>query len=290
MTAAILPMEVLTSSSDGGALVFHPSYRPTAKMLRQLKAIEQTTGFLRAVSLRPDWIKEVKSRTLVQEALASLQIEGNSLTLEEAFALARELPPRELRDAEREFCNYLRAFDAIDGLRGVRDAALSKGDLRNLHGLLVNGVRGGRRSAGEFRREDVKVGDVADGKVHVHHHPPSWFEVEARVDDLFAWIEASKAHGKGDDDPWIHPVILAGIAQHRLVWIHPFVDGNGRTARMLTTLLLSQRGYDFKYCSSSRPTTTRCAMTTTARCATRMRRATTRSGSPISWAGSRIRW
>jgi Fic family protein len=42
-------------------------------------------------------------------------------------------------------------------------------------------------------------------------------------------------------------VILAGIAQHRLVWIHPFVDGNGRTARMLTTLLLSQRGYDFKY-------------------------------------------
>ncbi|MGH7289286.1 MAG: Fic family protein [Myxococcota bacterium] len=247
MAVAILPMEVLTSSSDGGALAFHPSYRLTAKMLRQLKAIEQTTGFLRAVSLRPDWIKEVKSRTLVQEALASLQIEGNSLTLEEAFALARELPPRELRDAEREFCNYLRAFDAIDGLRGARDAALSKGDLRNLHGLLVDGVRGGRRGAGEFRREDVKVGDVADGKVHVHHHPPSWFEVEARVDDLFAWIEASKAHGKGDDDPWIHPVILAGIAQHRLVWIHPFVDGNGRTARMLTTLLLSQRGYDFKY-------------------------------------------
>jgi Fic family protein len=83
--------------------------------------------------------------------------------------------------------------------------------------------------------------------VHVHHHPPSWLEVEARVDDLFAWIEASKVHGTGDDDPWIHPVILAGIAQHRLVWIHPFVDGNGRTARMLTTLLLSQRGYDFKY-------------------------------------------
>jgi len=40
---------------------------------------------------------------------------------------------------------------------------------------------------------------------------------------------------------------VAGIAQHRLVWIHPFLDGNGRTARMMTTLLLFQRGYDFKY-------------------------------------------
>ena len=46
---------------------------------------------------------------------------------------------------------------------------------------------------------------------------------------------------------WIHPVILAGIAQHRLVWIHPFMDGNGRSARMFTTMLLYQRKYDFKY-------------------------------------------
>jgi Fic family protein len=140
-------------------LAFH-QHRLTAKMLRQLKAIEQTTGFLRAVSLRPDWMAQVKSRSLVQEALASLQIEGNSLTLEEAFTLARELPPRELRNAEREFCNYLRAFDAIDGLRGVREATLSKGDLRNLHRLLVDGVRGGRRGAGSSAARR-KVGDVA---------------------------------------------------------------------------------------------------------------------------------
>ena len=226
---------------------FQPTYHLTPKILRQLKAIEQTTGFLKAVSLRPEWIAELKGRTLVQEALASLQIEGSSLTLEEAFELARERPDRELRDSEREFLNYLRAFEAIDGLRGARGAVVTKGDLRNLHRLLVNGVRGGRRGAGELRREDVKVGDVAEGEVIVHHQPPSWLSVEAEIDALFAWIEASKAHGKGDDDPWVHPVVLAGIVQHRLVWIHPFVDGNGRTARMFTTLLLFQRDYDFKY-------------------------------------------
>jgi Fic family protein len=184
---------------------------------------------------------------MLRRRLASLQIEGSSLTLEEAFALAQETPTRELRNSEREFCNYLRAFDAIDSLQGERDAVLTKGDLLNLHRLLVGGVRGGGRLAGEFRREEVVVGNIVRGETVIHHQPPSWLEVEAETEALLTWIEAGKAKGAGDDDPWVHPVIQAGIAQHRLAWIHPFVDGNGRTARMFTTLLLYQRGYDFKY-------------------------------------------
>jgi Fic family protein len=159
--------------TDTSVMSFEPRFGLTPRILRQLKAIEQTTGFLKAVRLRPEWIAEVKGRTLVQDALASVQIEGNSLTLEQAFLLSREIPDRELRDSEREFLNYLRAFEAIDGLRDQRDAVLTRGDLRNLHGLLVEGVRGGRCSAGEFRREDVKVGDVTGDEVVVHHHPPS---------------------------------------------------------------------------------------------------------------------
>jgi Fic family protein len=67
------------------------------------------------------------------------------------------------------------------------------------------------------------------------------------VEELLRWIEATKQRGDGDDDPWVHPAIQAGLVHHRLVWIHPFVDGNGRIARMFTTLLLYQREYDFKY-------------------------------------------
>jgi Fic family protein len=216
-------------------------------MLRQLKAIEQTTGFLRAVRLRPEWIAKVRRQTQVREALASVQIEGSSLTLEEAFALANELPARMLCDSEREFYNYLRAFDAIENLRGKRDAVLTKGDLLNLHRILVEAVRGGQRFEGQFRREEVRVGDVEQGEIVIHHQPPSWAEVEPEVGALLDWIEAGKRRGNSEDDCWVHPVIQAGIAQHRLVWIHPFVDGNGRAARMFTTLLLYQRGYDFKY-------------------------------------------
>jgi Fic family protein len=228
-------------------MAFSPTYQLTPRMLRQLKAIEQTTGFLEAVRLRPEWIARVRGKTYVQEALASLQIEGSSLTLEEAFSLAREEPERELRDSEQEFLNYLHAFDAIDGVLGQRDLVVTRGDVRNLHRVLVDGVRGGRRCAGELRREDVKVGDVEAGEVVVHHQPPSWFHVESELEELLAWIEGAKVRGDGMEDPWVHPVILAGIVQHRLVWIHPFLDGNGRTARMLTTMLLYQRGYDFKY-------------------------------------------
>lgn len=122
---------------------FSPRYTLTPKILRQLKAIERTTGFLEAVRLRPQWIDEVRARTNEQEALASLQIEGNSLTMKRAFELADQAPEDdELDDPEREFLNYLRSFEAIGSLRGERGAVLARGDLLNLHRILVQDVRG----------------------------------------------------------------------------------------------------------------------------------------------------
>ncbi len=97
------------------------------------------------------------------------------------------------------------------------------------------------------------VGDREDGETLVHHRPPVWSQVEEQLNDLFEWMNACAVHpsfeecDRGAPDGWMHPVVVAGIAQHRLVWIHPFRDGNGRTARMFTTLALYLRGYDFKY-------------------------------------------
>ena len=226
---------------------FEPYYELTPRILRQIKAIERTVGMIDAVRMKPQWISEVRAKAKVREALASVQIEGNTLTLEQAFVLADKEPVHELRESEREFCNYLQAFDQIEGYRGARDVVIQKGDLLNLHSILLHRVRGGDRFAGQFRRENVEVGDIGGGTKTIHHRPSNWSEVEDQVGELLAWIESSKARGTGDDDPWVHPAIQAGIAHHRLVWIHPFVDGNGRTARMFTSMLLYQREYDFKY-------------------------------------------
>jgi Fic family protein len=219
-------------------------------MLRHINAIERTVGLLEFVRVRPD--RTTDSR--IKDALSSVQIEGNRLTMEAAFKLARERPENvPLDDDAREFLNYLHTFDQFDDLRDLRGQGVRTGDVLNLHRSVVSGVRGGDRFAGQLRREEVQVGDREDGEVTVHHQPPHWNRVEDELRDLIEWINRSfeKKHRneieRGADDPWVHPVIVAGIAQHRLVWIHPFVDGNGRTARMFTTLLLYGRGYDFKY-------------------------------------------
>jgi len=233
--------------------MFEPTYQLTPRIQRQLVAIERTRGLLEAVRMRPAWVTKLRQRVRVEDALASVQIEGNSLTLEQAFDLVDQPHDRDLRDSEREFLNYLEAFHTIEGLQGQRDYTFRRGDLRSIHKMLVQGVRGGDRFAGEIRREDVCVGDVDGGETIVHHQPPPWGDVDAALDELMAWVDACKAKPSpaavrnGVKDTWTHPVLVAGILQHRLVWIHPFVDGNGRTARMFTTALLYQRGYNFKY-------------------------------------------
>lgn len=235
---------------------FEPRFTFTPRMQRQLIAIERTRGFLEAIQLRPAWMGELHQAARVQDALASIQIEGGTLTLATAFALARDkesLVKGDLEEDEKEFLNYLNAFEAIDDLRGAKEYQLAPGDLRQLHNILLDGVRGGDHFKGEFRREDVSVGDRIGDEIIVHHQPPAWSGVESHLEALLSWMNRSAVHptylesDAGAFDGWVHPVIAAGIAQHRLVWIHPFRDGNGRTARMFTTLALYLRGYDFKY-------------------------------------------
>jgi Fic family protein len=251
--------------------MFEPHWDLTPLMQRQIKAIDSTAGFLDAVRLQPEKSTQLHRRIRVQDALSSIQIEGGQLSFERAFELSSLQdegggnPLNEkngegspfLSEDEREFLNYLRAFEQIEGVRG-RGAGyrVSPRDLLNIHHTVVNGVRGGDRFAGRFRSEEIKVGDMVGGATVVHHQPPPWTLVEEQARELCNWINASMQklpreqvlRGVGSErDAWVHGAVVAGVAQHRLVWIHPFVDGNGRTARLFTALLLLLRGYDFKY-------------------------------------------
>ena len=226
-------------------------------MQRQLIAIERTVGLLSHLRLQTEPLAELRQQARVRDALSSVQIEGNSLSYEQAFELAERArqsgETETFGDGEREFLNYLCAFEQIEDLRGARDYRPSSGDLLNLHRAIVSGVRGGARYAGKFRSEEVKVGDIVNGETIVHHAPPHWGQVEEEVNALLSWINRvakrtdHDALKSGAPDEWVHPVVIAGVAQHRLAWIHPFVDGNGRTARIFTALCLYYRSYDFKY-------------------------------------------
>ena len=99
----------------------------------------------------------------------------------------------------------------------------------------MEGVRGGRRSPGSYRTVQNYVANSRTREIIYTPPPPE--EVAPLMRELVDWLRAETD---------IHPVLVAGIAQFQLVHIHPFLDGNGRTSRLLSTLCLYRAGYDFK--------------------------------------------
>jgi hypothetical protein len=143
----------------------------------------------------------------VNDALASVQIEGVSLTRVRAAERA-EAAVDAGTDEEQEVLNYYAAFNAIDGLRGQRDYVFGARDVQNIHGLMVRGVRG-HQHGGRFRTGSVVIGDRDGATTAVHHEPPAAEEAPALVDELMRWIEAAKSK-RPTADTWLHPVVVAG--------------------------------------------------------------------------------
>ena len=112
---------------------------------------------------------------------------------------------------------------------------ITEGLIREIHKHLVEGVRGGQGQPGQYRTVQNYVVNGQTGQVV--YTPPAPSNVPFMMQQLVAWLSV-------DSD--IQPVLISGIAQFQLVHIHPFVDGNGRTSRLLSTLCLYRSGYDFK--------------------------------------------
>lgn len=107
--------------------------------------------------------------------------------------------------------------------------------VREIHKRLVCGVRGNSAAPGEYRKIQNYVANSVTKEII--YTPPAPQEVPPMMAEFVAWINAEQD---------VHPILVAGIAQFQLVHIHPFLDGNGRTARLLSMLCLYRKGYDFK--------------------------------------------
>jgi Fic family protein len=107
--------------------------------------------------------------------------------------------------------------------------------IREIHKRLVEGVRGGAAAPGEYRKIQNYVVNSATGE-RIYTPPPA-HDVPILMAELTAWLNR---------EVQTHPVLISGVAQFQLVHIHPFLDGNGRTSRFLSTLCLYRAGYDFK--------------------------------------------
>ncbi len=214
---------------------FNPAFTITNRITAGLTRIERARGFLDAATLSEAWVKEMGRRALVLEAHHTTHIEGTRLTLNQADRLLEgKLVPEADRDDVLELLNYKKAFEFVSEY--VEDGGpITEGLVREIHKRLVEGVRGGAAAPGEYRRIQNYVVDSVTGETVFT--PPPAHDVPIMMADLVDWLNREKA---------IHPVLVSGISQFQLVHIHPFLDGNGRTSRLLSTLCLYRAGYDFK--------------------------------------------
>jgi Fic family protein len=216
-------------------MAFNPKFTITPKINKTLVEIERVRGFLDAVKLKDDWFADMQKKALILESHHSTHIEGTALSLEQAKSILEGKKVKDVnRDDEKELLNYKKGMDFLSKYLG-KDDPVSEGIVRELHKILVKGVRGENADPGKYRKIQNYVVNSRTRKVV--YTPPAPLDVPHLMRELTEWINKVKD---------ISPILVAGIAQFQFVHIHPFIDGNGRTARLLSTLILYKTGYDFK--------------------------------------------
>ncbi|MCB1033082.1 MAG: Fic family protein [Acidobacteria bacterium] len=214
---------------------FAPKFTITHAITGGLTAIERARGFLEAASLSEEWLRRMSQRALLLEAHHTTHIEGTELTIEQAERIWSGQEVAQVKeDDARELLNYREAFNLVSDYLGSGEP-VTEGLIREIHKRLVEGVRGGEGGPGTYRAVQNYV--INSRTREVIYTPPPPEAVAPAMQQLVSWLRKEET---------IHPVLVAGIAQFQLVHIHPFLDGNGRTSRLLSTLCLYRAGYDFK--------------------------------------------
>lgn len=217
-------------------MAFEPNFTITPSINKALIEIERVRGFLDALKLSDEWISDMQKEALILESHFSTHIEGTALDLEQAKDILEGKKIKGVnRDDERELLNYKKAMDFISKYLG-KDDPITEGLIRELHKVLVKSVRGGHADPGNYRKIQNYV--VNFRTKEVVYTPPPAFEVLHMMNDLVKWVNKAVKN--------LSPILVAGISQFQFVHIHPFLDGNGRAARLLSTLILYKTGYDFK--------------------------------------------
>jgi Fic family protein len=165
---------------------------------------------------------------LTQEALASSRIEGTQASLSDVLAVDGR---SDVAGPLREVLNYLAALDY--GLDRLKELPVSMRLLKEMHAVLMRGVRGSERSPGELRRSQVWIGSINNGPGDALFVPPPALE----MGDALTTFER-RIHAATD----IPALIDIALLHYQFETIHPFLDGNGRLGRLLITLLLVERG------------------------------------------------
>ncbi|MGE0230055.1 MAG: Fic family protein [Dehalococcoidia bacterium] len=213
--------------SEQFTLVFDKEFVHSSAIL----GLEDLLYVVRAL-IPPGFEEAFRQRAIYANAHSTVAIEGNPISREDALRVSVEGADNSNPD-EVEIENIETAYDLIHQLSGDATVAIDQGLIRTLNSIILRNIEGAEAEArGRYRTRENAV--VAEGSHRVLYRPPAPSLVSPLMDAL-----------EGNIKEWRErypPAIAAALAHFGLVSIHPFEDGNGRTARLIAHMMLEKSG------------------------------------------------
>lgn len=211
---------------------WQPKYSITPSIARNLMDIEAARVVVESTPLPPAVQAELTRRARIRATHYSTRIEGNRLTLQEAEEVIsnrrRQFHGRERDVAEVQ--NYWNALIRVEEW-AAKGRTITEDSIRRIHAMVMNGSRA---KAMPYRDGQNVIRDSLTGGIV--YLPPEAPDVPCLMKEMVGWITAAEKEQ-------VPAVIIAALAHYQFVSIHPYYDGNGRTARLLATFILHRSGY-----------------------------------------------
>jgi len=215
--------------------IWNPVFKISPRIARALMDIESAKTIVERTALPPAVEAELRRAARVRSTHFSTRIEGNRLTLKEAQEVI-ERKKTSFHGRERdtsEVRNYWNAMLKVEEWAAKR-AEFTEELVKRLHAIVEKGKRS---KATPYRSGQNVIKDSATGAIV--YMPPEAKDVHKLMSEMAAWVRQAERNGMPGP-------IIAALAHYQFVTIHPYYDGNGRTARLLATFLLHRDGYGMR--------------------------------------------
>ncbi|MBI2405160.1 Fic family protein [Candidatus Gottesmanbacteria bacterium] len=213
--------------------MYSPKFTISSKILTNIGRIEAAREVIDNAPLVPAWEARFREEAIVRTVHHGTHIEGNELNIAEA---EKVLAGHTIAGRERDIQEVLNYRNVLKFIESYGESTVSQDVLKHIHELTTFRVLS-EEHIGTFRKTQVVVKNSATGEITFR--PPPAIEVPFLLSSFLEWVNATPPDS-------MHPGLKAGITHYEIVRIHPFLDGNGRVARTIATLILFKGGYDIK--------------------------------------------
>ncbi len=214
--------------------MYEPRFRITSRLLNLISQAAELRAWIAQAAVDVPWLPSLQKDTAARLAHSSTAIEGNPLSLSQVQSLVQGDQVFAQEKSKKEVLDYLRALKWIE--REPPGSLIAEKKLLHLHKLVTQNTLP-KQETGRYKTRPNRIVDSRGRTVYL---PPSPGEVKKLTRELLTWINQSSKSN-------IHPHIVSAVAHHRLVSIHPFMDGNGRVSRTLALWVLYIRRFDTQH-------------------------------------------